>query len=312
MGKILKRDEFEHFIESHDLISAIKSIAYKPIGSYLGKLTVIGISLENIDKVLEEYTRDTLLFVYDNTPTHHKQVLYDIEKPYDLMNLSIMYSSLREGNKAVPVFPAGTIYVGGKKVEDEKDILEIVRELGLTQKLEAHIIEQARPEVLILKGFEVLQKIYFKLKDNVLKRIYGLIYDYALVRSISALGREYVEQISVNPILISREVIDLIGREKVSYESIIESVVKHDDILKSIYSDVSMLARGFTALDYTHAINMLVSSSNTIMPGTPHPYIRALLLVRAESIFMRLSILALLGYVEKDLVKNIINRWWIK
>lgn len=309
IGRVLKRDELEQFIASHDISSAIKTIAYKPLGLYLSHLITVGITLENISKSIDEYVRDTMLIIYRNTPRSYRGVIYSLEKPYDLVNLSIMYSNLRGGNRATPLFPAGVLYAYGRKAEKNEDLLGLIKELGLSQRLGVYVVEQEKVETLILKGFEVAQKTFYRVKDPVLRRIYGLIYDYTLLRSIIALGKEHAKNITVNPFYINKDVITSISGE--DYTAAIEKAIRHIGLLNNIYSDVSRVVKGLAALDYTHILSLAVESTDLILPNTLHPYVRALLLVRAEALLFKLAVLSVLGYNEKNTVKNIISKWWI-
>ena len=312
LEKIVKRDELKQFIESKDITSAIRSLPYKPLGVYLSKLLTTSISLEKIDKVLEEYLTDMITYVYSNMPLKHYKVVTDIEKPYDLLNLCIMYTNIREGKRACPLFPGGIIYAKNIVAKDKNDIVVIMRKLGFTRKLEQIVKEDGTPDLIFLKGFEELKKIYFLIEDIALKKVYGLIYDYSLVKGLSSLPKESIEQITVSPFFVDKEIIDWVARESSNTKDIIRHFVKQDPVLENIYRTLSTFIRGFTALDFSHVIHLAVTTNNLIKPYTSQPCIRALLVIRGEVIFARLSIMSLLNLVERDLVKNLINEWWIQ
>lgn len=311
LEKIVKRDELKQFIESSDIASAIRSLPYKPLGLYLSKLLTTSISLEKVDKILGKYLTDMTTYIYSSTPLKHYKVIVDIEKPYDLLNLCIMYTNIREGRRAYPLFPGGIIYTKNIEVRDKNDIIDIMKKLELIHKLEQIVKEGGTPDLIFLKGFVELKKIYFLIQDIALKKVYGLIYDYSLIKGLSSLPKKSIEQVTVSPFFVDKEIIDWMVRESSSTKDIIRYFVKQDPVLENIYRTLSTFIRGFTALDFSHVIYLATTTNNLIKPYTPQPCIRALLVIRGEVIFARLSIMSMLNLVDKDLVKSLINEWWI-
>jgi len=298
-------------LESHEIESAIDSVANKPLGKHLATvMRVYGKDPSTLMKGLDDYLRYMINYILSITPEEYVKDVLSIERLYDILNITLTYMLSLEKKEMHALFPGGLLYLKVYELK-EKSIKDLLKITGLHTYLESYVVERISPIEFLARLFTIFKLWREKLLRTRLKKIYSIIYDYMLVRLAYTLGEDFIRRIQVQPYMLSQSDLESIAREK-SIEDTVNTISRAYPLLAEIIRSLNKMIKHTVLLDYSHILHLAHESNNLLDPFSPDIYVRAIILIRAENVFTRLSILSIIHKLESEYLKEMLNKWWVR
>jgi len=307
---LLSRDDFERMLSADSLASAVKAIAYKPLGTALYNVIARRVfSFVDLDKAIAEFNEQRITTLAKLIDRRTRETLEQFTALFDIVNLYYIVVNLSSGGKASLIYPFGRLVsldlssisslsdLLGKLPEDLLSITLKIKDLGVREPLKLLTIYQMlKPE---FTGDESVKLVYAFLRDlMMLKTCLSAktdLRDYYVTLYTMAFS-DYVKLCSVP--------------ELAGLPPLLHSIRPYYGLLASILSDIFKVIRvSPTAVDLGIALFM-ISLSADLITTVEQVTVRTYLLYLGETVLARTTLASIDSGIFVDGLKEVVRAWW--
>lgn len=303
MTRFLTRKDFENMLSASDVEQAIKTIIDKPIGLKIyEEMKTRRHNLAELLGIIDEYEYMKLKQIYANSSSAMKRVFNLFRRLFDTFNTYTYIPSIIISEKPSLLFYFGsypeTIDSEGKIIVDKlpREVRFIIRESISTKRIDVSKILSILPSKQTVTSLPINTRI-----------VYGVFHDFFISKlCMSGYSIEPKYTIVVD---------DSILRDICNQTSIdgLLNILRAGNTYMNAYSEIlALLQRKVKTINIIDLASLIFgfSRAKALINTEEDIATRSIVLSLGEGLLTKYSLVSVDTGYFRDLVRDIINRWW--
>jgi len=307
---LLSRDDFERMLSADSLASAVKAIAYKPLGTALYNVIARKtFSFVDLDKAMAEFNEQRIAILSNLVDSRTRNTLEYFTALFDVVNLYYIVVNLSSGGKASLIYPFGSLL--------SLDLSSISSLSDLLEKLPGDLVNLAlkirdlsvREPLKLLTIYQMLKPEFTD--DEHVKLVYAFLHDLMMLKTCLSAKidlRDYY--VTIYTMAFPDYVKLCSAPELAGLPPLLHSIRPYYSLLASILSDIFKVVRASPATVDLGIALFMISLSADLITTVEQIAVRTYLLYLGETLLARTALASIDSGIFVDELKEVVRAWW--
>jgi len=308
---LLSRDDFERMLSADSLVSAVKAIAYKPLGTALyNAIARKTFSFVDLDKAIADFNEQRIAALANLVDGRTRETLEHFTALFDIVNLYYVVVNLSSGGKASLIYPFGRL--------SSLDLSNISSLSDLLEKLPGDLLSIAlkirdlgvREPLKLLTIYQILKPEFTS--DESVKLVYAFLRDLMMLKTCFSAKIDLRDYYATLYTMAFPDYVKLCSTpELAGLPPLLHGIRPYYSLLASILSDIFRKIRASpVTMDLSIAL-FTISLSADLITTVEQIAIRTYLLYLGETMLARTALASIDSGIFVDGLKEVVRVWWL-
>jgi len=307
---LLSRDDFERMLSADSLASAVKAIAYKPLGTALYNVIARkAFSFVDLDKAMAELNEQRIAALTNIVNGRARKTLEHFTALFDFVNLYHVVLNLSSGGRASLIYPFGKLSsLDLSSISSLSDLLKKLPEDLFSVALKIRDLGMREP-IKLLTVFQMLKPEFTD--DDSVKLVYAFLRDSLMLKTCLSAKvdlRDYY--VTLYTMAFSDYVKLCSAPELASLPPLLHGIRPYYSLLASILSDIFGKIRASPITVDLGIALFTISLSADLITTVEQVAVRTNLLYLGETMLARTALASIDSGIFVEELKEVVRVWW--